>query len=137
MKFRRDNLDDELEINLVPLIDVLLVILIFLAATTSFTRFQQMNVSLPQADSQTPTAQAPLLMAISHQGQYALNDQLLPDSSVQGLTHALMRLAVDPADAVLVIHADAKAAHEAVIRAMDAARSAGIHRIHFATRSAP
>ncbi|MFA5488570.1 MAG: biopolymer transporter ExbD [Candidimonas sp.] len=137
MKFRRDNLDDELEINLVPLIDVLLVILIFLAATTSFARFQQMNVSLPQADSHAPAAQAPLFMAISHDGHYALNDDLLPDSSAQGLAQALIGQGMDPADAVLVIHADARTPHEAVIRAMDAAQLAGLRRIHFATQGAP
>jgi biopolymer transport protein ExbD len=137
MKFRRDHLDDELEVNLVPLIDVLLVILIFLAATTSFTRFQQMQVSLPQAASQASDVNAPLLMAISRDGQYALNDQLLSASDPQQMVAALREHGKDKPDAVLVVHADAQAKHEAVIRVMDAAHLAGIQRIHFATQRAP
>src|SRR3546814_14201084 len=82
MNFRSRHADDEPEINLIPLIDVLLVILIFLAATTSFTRFNQMKLALPEAQADALDTNA-LSMAVSQEGIYALNGQLLPGHTVQ------------------------------------------------------
>src|SRR3546814_11201463 len=88
MNFRSRHADDEPEINLIPLIDVLLVILIFLAATTSFTRFNQMKLALPEAQADALDTNA-LSMAVSQEGIYALNGQLLPGNNVHDVAHAL------------------------------------------------
>ena len=136
MNFRRRQPDDEPEINLIPLIDVLLVILIFLAATTSFTRFNQIKVVLPEAHADAPEPDA-LNIAVSQDGLYALNGQLLSDNTVQDLALALQSAAASKKDAVLVINADAQASHESVIRIMEAARIAGIPRVNFATQGSP
>jgi biopolymer transport protein ExbD len=134
MNFRRRLDDDEPEINLVPLIDVLLVILIFLAATTSFTRFQQLKLTLPQASSEAADMKA-IDIAISQEGIYALNGQLLAGNNVQDIASALSAARKDQDEATLVINADALSTHESVVRVMEAARVAGFKRVNFATQS--
>lgn len=136
MNFRRRQPDDEPEINLIPLIDVLLVILIFLAATTSFTRFSQLKVSLPQAQAGAADLDA-LNIAISQEGLYALNGQLLADTSSQEIAQALSSAARNRNEVILIINADAQTTHESVVRVMEAARLAGISRVNFATQSTP
>ncbi|MGB3288157.1 MAG: biopolymer transporter ExbD [Burkholderiaceae bacterium] len=136
MNFRGRQAGDEPEINLVPLIDVLLVILIFLAATTSFTRYNQMQLSLPQAQADAPDANA-LNVAVSQEGIYALNGQLLSGNTAQDIAQALSAAAGGRKDAVLVINADARSTHESVVRVMEAARLAGLDRVNFATQSPP
>lgn len=134
MNFRRRQVDDEPEINLIPLIDVLLVILIFLAATTSFTRPNQMKVSLPQAQADVLDNTA-LDIAVSQEGIYALNGQLLSGNTANDIAQALKQATAGQSDAVLVINADAQATHESVLRVMEAARLAGVERVNFATQS--
>lgn len=137
MNFRRSLRDDEPEINLIPLIDVLLVILIFLAATTSFTRYAQLRIALPQAQADAAPPQA-MTLAISQDGQYALDQQWLPGNRIDDIAQALRDAAqAHGSDAMLVIHADASSTHDAVVRAMQAARDAGIARIGFATQDGP
>ncbi|HLV27893.1 MAG TPA: biopolymer transporter ExbD [Burkholderiaceae bacterium] len=145
MNFRKNLQDDQPEINLIPLIDVLLVILIFLAATTSFNRYQQLKLTLPRAAADAPVAET-LHIAINHDGLYAVQGQLLPGTTTEDIAEGLRPLlavrpnpegADAPADPVLVIDADAQASHAAVVRAMEAARLVGIERVHFATQSTP
>jgi len=143
MNFRKYQQDDDIEINLIPLIDVLLVILIFLAATTSFNRHQQLKLTLPQATAEAQQPDA-LHIAVSHDGLYAIQGQLLPGTTTGDIADALRQLfpaaadaTANPADRVLVIDADAQASHAAVVRVMEAARLAGIERVHFATQAAP
>jgi len=126
---------DELDINLIPLIDVLLVILIFLAATTSFARFTQLKVTLPQAaaDQQAPPA---LEVAVSQDGRYALDGTLLDAATPADIAVALAQAAQGKAEPVLVINADAQATHQAVVNVMEAARLAGIGRVNFAAQTA-
>jgi len=136
VNFRPERPSDELEINLIPLIDVLLVILIFLAATTTFSRYSQLEVTLPRA--QAEAADTGLInITISRDGIYAMDGRLLSGNTTQDIVQALQ--AVAPArDAVaIVISADAKASHESVVRVMEAARLAGIERLNFATRGSP
>ncbi|MFA7623398.1 MAG: biopolymer transporter ExbD [Pusillimonas sp.] len=133
MNFRRSFSADEPEINLIPLIDILLVILIFLAATTSFQRYQQLNVSLPQASAQAISGE-PLRLAISQDGLYALDAILIDSASVADIATALARASQGQDDPVLLINADAQASHQAVITAMQAARQAGISQVSFATQ---
>ena len=134
MNFRRQSHDDPLEVNLIPLIDVLLVILIFLAASTSFTRYQQMQVALPQAAADAPVQTDAINIAISREGIYALNGQLFKGPDAQSIAQALQAAAAGNPQAVIIINADAQARHEAVVRVMEAARLAGIERINFATQ---
>ena len=134
MNFRRRQPVDEPEINLIPLIDVLLVILIFLAATTSFARYHQFKVALPQAQADAPEVQS-LTIAISQEGLYALDNELLNSTDVSALAAALRQATTGVERPTLTINADGKAAHEAVVRVMEAAREAGIERINFATQS--
>lgn len=136
MNFRRHLNHDEPEVNLIPLIDVLLVILIFLAATTSFTRFSQIKVQLPQASIQAPQTKA-ISLAISRTGAYALNGRYVPNASVAGLAQALRTAVTHTGQDTLTINADAQSSHETVVRAMLAARQAGIRRVNFATQSPP
>jgi len=135
MNFRRRSWDDEPDINLIPLIDVLLVILIFLAATTSFNRMQQFEIKLPQAQAQTPELQA-LNIAVSREGLYALDGQLIGEGSTAEIANALRQARQSPEQA-LVINADAQSPHESVMRILEAAQQAGVGRINFAVQSPP
>lgn len=139
MNFRKPQGDDEIEINLIPLIDVLLVILIFLAATTSFNRFQQLKLTLPRASAEALQQDA-MRVAISHDGLYAVQGQLLPGTTATDISEALLQaLTVDDSaskERILIIDADARAPHAAVVRAMEAARMAGLERVHFSTQAA-
>ncbi len=134
MNFQRGRYDDSIEVNLIPLIDVLLVILIFLAATTSFTRYSQMKLELPQASADAPADADVLNLAISREGLYALNGQLLSGADAQEMADALRTAAAGNSGAVLVINADAQSTHGAVVRAMEAARLAGLTHVNFATQ---
>ncbi|TCT04509.1 ExbD/TolR family protein [Paralcaligenes ureilyticus] len=136
MNFRQPQPGDEPEINLIPLIDVLLVILIFLAATTSFTRLSQLKVDLPQAQANAVDTGA-IHIAVSQEGLYALDGQLLSSHDTDAIAQALLAAAQGKKDPVLVINADAQSTHESVVRVMEAARLAHIRRVNFATRSIP
>jgi biopolymer transport protein ExbD len=125
---------DDLDINLIPLIDVLLVMLIFLAATTSFAHFTRLKVTLPQASAEQREPAA-LNLAVSQDGRYALNGAVLDVSAPGALAAALAQAAQGQTDPILVIDADAQAAHQSVVNAMEAARGAGITRVNFATQS--
>ncbi|MBC7204503.1 MAG: biopolymer transporter ExbD [Pusillimonas sp.] len=133
MNFRRRIHSEEPEINLIPLIDILLVILIFLAATTSFTRFQQLSITLPRASAQTIDPN-PLRLVVNKDGLFALNATLIADTSTQGLVEALSNAAGNQAEPVLLINADSQTAYENVVKAMEAARLTGIQRVNFATQ---
>ncbi|WP_374623147.1 ExbD/TolR family protein [Pandoraea sp.] len=141
MNFRRGlSTRDEPEINLIPLIDVLLVILIFLMVTTTYTRYTALKVNLPTADAEkavVPPRQ--IVVSVSADGSYAIDRHALAKRDVVSLTDAL-RQATGPASAgaeapVVVINADAKSAHQSVINVMEAAREAGLSRLTFAARS--
>jgi len=146
MNFRRHQPDDVIEINLIPLIDVLLVILIFLAATTSFDRYHQLKLTLPRASAEAQQRDA-IHIGISHDGLYAVQGQLLPGTTTADISEALLQLIAakagqapqeqDASERIIVIDADGQASHAAVVRAMEAARQAGIERVHFATQASP
>lgn len=132
MNFRKaSSTDDTPEINLIPLIDVLLVILIFLAATTTFTRERQLKISLPQAQAEQMSLLT-LEVSISQDGRYAISGQLV---STADLVTRLKAQLAGQTDSVLLIRADAMSPHQAVVHAMQAAREAGISKVHFATQA--
>lgn len=126
---------DEVEINLIPLIDVLLVILIFLAATTSFAHFTRLKITLPQAAAEQQES-APLEIAVSQDGHYALNGTLIDGSTTADIARALMQAVQGKPSPVLLINADAQATHQSVVNVMEAARQAGIERLNFAAQTA-
>src|SRR5690606_30931640 len=133
MRFQRDIAPDEPEINLIPLIDVLLVLLIFLTATTTFNRFSELAVNLPQAAAQD-TSIAEISVEVAVDGRYAIQGSALAQASPDALAQALRSAAHGRDDPLLVIHADALASHQAVVDVMQAARAAGIARLSFAAR---
>lgn len=134
MNFRPGN-RDEPEINLIPFIDILLVVLIFLMLTTTYSKFTELQVNLPVADAQVPRDKPrEVIVAISNDGRYSINRALIDGSGVDGLTRALSEATQGDPASVVVISADAAATHQAVINVMDAARRAGLVQITFATQ---
>ena len=126
---------DEPEINLIPFIDILLVVLIFLMLTTTYSKFTQLQVNLPVADAQAQREHPKeIIVSISADGRYAVNKDLVDGASVDVLTRALTQLAQDSQDTIIIISADAAATHQSVINVMDAARRAGLVQITFATQ---
>jgi biopolymer transport protein ExbD len=137
MNFRRGRGREEPEINLIPMIDVLLVILIFLMVTTTFTRFAELKINLPTAEADAPAQLAnEIHIAVDALGNYLLNRTAVPFRSVESLSEAMRRAAAGTKEPVIVINADAKASHQSVIHIMEAARLAGLTRITFATQGA-
>ncbi|WAC70770.1 biopolymer transporter ExbD [Roseateles sp. SL47] len=132
MKFRRRQ-SEEPEINLIPFIDVLLVVLIFLMLSTTYSKFTELQVTLPTADAQTMKDRpAEIIVAISADGRYAINSQAVEGRSVDLLTAALQAATQGKQDPVLIISADAATPHQAVVNVMDAARRANLPRLTFA-----
>ncbi|MDQ3187622.1 MAG: biopolymer transporter ExbD [Pseudomonadota bacterium] len=134
MRFRRA-FDEEPELNLIPLIDVLLIVLIFLAVSTSYARFAELQITLPSANASQPMVQPnEINVAVTADGRYAIERQLLATNDVKSFAETLRTASKGSDTAVLIINADAQAPHQAVIGVMEAARLAGIVRISFATQ---
>ena len=132
MNFRSNATDqDALDINLIPLIDVLLVILIFLAATTTFTRDRQLSISLPQSNAEQMTV-SNVELSITKDGRFALAGLMISSSD---LLKTLKTHLAGQTDTVVLIRADALTPHQAVVQAMQAAREAGVSKVHFATQA--
>lgn len=135
MNFRRPP-SDEPEINLIPFIDVLLVVLIFLMLSTTYSRFTELKVTLPVADAnQLDNPPREILVAVSAEGRYSVNRQLVGQPGVEGLTAALSNAAQGDFKRPLIISADAMAAHQSVINVMDAARRVGLSQLTFAAQN--
>ncbi len=131
---------DEPEINLIPFIDVLLVILIFLMLTTTYSKFTELQLTLPVADAEQQRERPrEIVVAVAADGRYAVNKMAVDGKSVDAVATALAQAANAQAagagrDSVLVISADATAPHQAVISVMEAARRVGLSQITFATQ---
>lgn len=135
MNFRRHRIEEP-EINLVPFIDVLLVILIFLMLSTSYSKFTELQINLPVAESEKLRDRpAEIVVAVSGDGRYAVNHKPVEGRSVELLSAELTAAAQDLKDPVLIVSADATAAHQSVINVLDAARRAGLPRLTFATQA--
>ncbi|MEN9320433.1 MAG: hypothetical protein RL039_246 [Pseudomonadota bacterium] len=127
---------EEPEINLIPFIDVLLVILIFLMLTTTYSKFTEMELTLPSADTeQLRDRPKEVIVSIAADGRYAVGKDALQDRSVEGIASALTRHAPAGKDSIVIISADANAPHQSVVSAMEAARRAGLSQITFATQA--
>ncbi|MBP8143815.1 ExbD/TolR family protein [Pseudorhodoferax sp.] len=134
MKFRRRH-PDEPEINLIPFIDVLLVVLIFLMLSTTYAQHTVLKVNLPQTGDAPPT-QLPLevVVAVSSDGRYAVGGAPLPSSDAETLRRALSEAARGRQEVQVVVAADALVAHQRVMTVLDAARAVGLTRIAFAAQ---
>ena len=138
MNFQRGRNRDEPEINLIPMIDVLLVILIFMMVTTSYAKFSELEINLPEAGGKAGNSQAKTIsVAVDATEHYAINNQGLSYTGVDALAVSLKNAAGDQSDPTIVINADAKATHQSVINVMEAARRAGYGRITFTMQSKP
>jgi biopolymer transport protein ExbD len=126
------------EINFIPLIDVLLVILIFLMVTTTYQRFAELQITLPEAEA-TSAKQRPreVNVGVDAQGRYVVNKAVFTFTTVGEFAQRLRQEAGDAPDPVLVINADANATHQSVVNVMEAARVAGLVHITFATQIPP
>lgn len=126
---------DEPEINLIPFIDILLVVLIFLVLTTTYSKFTEIELKLPVADTENlRDYPKELLVSVSSDGAYAVNSVPLAGRSTEMLASALGAAAQAGKDTVVVINADASAKHQSVITVMEAARRAGLSQVTFATQ---
>ncbi|MCR5882548.1 biopolymer transporter ExbD [Rhizobacter sp. J219] len=135
MNFRKHH-DQEPEINLIPFIDVLLVVIIFLMLSTTYSKFTELNVTLPTADADRPRDNPrEIIVSVSGDGRYAINRKLLEGRSVEMLAGELAVASEGSKDTIIIISADATAAHQSVITVMDAARRAGLPKLTFATQA--
>jgi biopolymer transport protein ExbD len=127
---------DEPEINLIPFIDVLLVILIFLVLSTTYSKFTELQLKLPVADADAQRDYPKeVLVSVTSEGAYTVNRVPVGSRSVEALAAALQEGAKAGNQSVVIINADASARHQAVITVMEAARRAGLSQITFATQS--
>ena len=136
MNLRGNRGREDPEINFIPLIDVLLVILIFLMVTTTYQRVAELQITLPEAEADA-AKQRPreVNVGIDAQGRYVVDKTVFTFTNVGALADMLKRAAGDAKDPVIVINADANATHQSVIHVMEAARQAGLVHITFATQS--
>lgn len=138
MNFRRGRFREEPEINFIPLIDVLLVVLIFLMASTTYSKFTELKISLPEADAEKQTQRPKeIQVGIDASGKYGIQKQTFNFTNVAALAAALKEAAAGAADPVIIINADAAAKHQDVVHVMEAARLANFPNITFATQTAP
>ena len=136
MNFRRGQGREEPEINLIPMIDVLLVIIIFLMLTTTYSKFSGIEINLPTAEASKPPEQPNEIdVAVTAAGQVLINKSPLPANDVRAIADALRRVAGDRQNPVVVINADAQATHQSVVDIMQAAQTAGYPHISFATQA--
>ena len=132
----RPRTKDEPEINLIPFIDVLLVVLIFLMLSTTYSKFTEMQLKLPVADTEAQRDYPKeVVVAVSAEGNYSINRVPVTGRSLENLSVALREGAKAGKDSVVIISADASARHQAVVTVMEAARRAGLNHITFATQS--
>ena len=132
MRFRRGAYREEPEINFIPMIDVLLVILIFLMVTTTYSRFAELQINLPTAEAdKAPQRTDQIDVGVDAKGTYSINKTIVSAPNRDALAAELKRAASGMKDPVIVINADAEASHQSVIRIMEAAQSSGYGRITF------
>jgi biopolymer transport protein ExbD len=136
MNFQRGRAHEELEINLVPLIDVLLVIIIFLIVSATFSRTSELQINLPTAEANSPQDK-PLVITVEVDagGRYMVDGNAVEGAEINAIASALTKAAGDSKEEpTIVINADAKATHQSVVNVMEASRQANYTKITFATQ---
>ena len=135
MNFQRGRHREEPEINFIPLIDVLLVILIFLMVTTTYSKFSGLEINLPTAEATTPEEKPAMIsVGVDAAGRYTVNEVELADRSVEAIAAALRKAGGTGKEPTIVINADATSTHQSVVNVMEASRQAGYTHITFATQ---
>ena len=136
MNFQRGKEKEPLEINLVPLIDVMMVILIFLMITTTYSKYTELQITLPTADAEKqPERPGEIAVLVNARGQYIVNKNPVAFRSVEQLADELRRAGATLKEPVVVISADAAATHQSVVRVMEAARLARLSQLTFTAQS--
>jgi len=135
MNFRKHR-SEEPEINLIPFIDVLLVVLIFLMLSTTYSKFTELQINLPTAEADKPRDRpAEIIVSVAGDGRYAVNGKALDGRSVELLSAELSAAASTMKEPVVIVSADATSAHQSVINVLDAARRSGLPRLTFAAQT--
>ncbi len=135
MNFRRGRVREDPDINLIPLIDILIVILIFLFLTTTYSRFAELQINLPEAAAERSSDKPSMLsVAVDASGKYSIDGVPTPFGSTQNFAVALQAAAKGAKEPVIAISADAAATHQSVINVMESARLAGYNHISFTTQ---
>lgn len=136
MNFQRGRGREDVEINLIPMIDVLLVILLFLMVTTTFSQISELQINLPAAQADKPQDKPAVInVAVDSSGRYVINGKPFAGKEVDALSVELKRAAGSSAEPVVLISADAATTHQAVVNVMEAAREAGLSKVTFATQA--
>jgi biopolymer transport protein ExbD len=137
MNFRRGSQEDELEINFIPLIDVLLVIIIFLVISTTFSKYSELKINLPTAEAIPQEKELDKVdIVITSENQYFINDVQVTDNTITGILEELRNLKSKFNNDLptVIINADAMSNHQSVINVMEAARLSGLNKVTFATK---
>ena len=138
MNFRRGSQTEELEINFIPLIDVLLVIIIFLVVSTTFSKFSELKINLPTAEASPQDKDIDRIdIVVTSDNQYIINNKKLSENSINEISKELriLKSKINTQDLPsVVINADAMSNHQSVINVMEAARLSGLNRVTFATQ---
>ena len=136
MNFRRGHAREDPDINLIPLIDILIVILIFLFLTTTYSRYAELQINLPEAAAERATDKPAMLgIAVDSSGKYAINGVATPFGSPANFAEAMKGAARGAKEPIVAISADAATTHQSVINVMEAARLAGYNHISFTTQT--
>ena len=136
MNFRRGHAREDPDINLIPLIDILIVILIFLFLTTTYSRYAELQINLPEAAAERATDKpAMLAIAVDSSGKYAINGVATPFGSPANFAEAMKSAARGAKEPIVAISADAATTHQSVINVIEAARLAGYNHISFTTQT--
>jgi biopolymer transport protein ExbD len=136
MNFRKGRVREDPDINLIPLIDILIVILIFLFLTTTYSRFAELQINLPEASAEKATDRPQMLsVAVDAQGKYSVNGTITAYGNAQNFAQALKEAAKGAKEPVVAISADAAATHQSVVNVMESARLAGYNHISFTTQT--
>ena len=135
MGFKRKSRLEDPEINFIPLIDVLLVIIIFLIVSTTFSKFSELKINLPTADANPVEEKLlPINVTVTKEGQYAINEEILSQKSIDSIEKRLIQIAGNAKDLPVIINADADTPHQSVVNVMEASRRAGLNKITFSTK---
>lgn len=136
MNFRKGRRADEPEINLIPFIDVLLVVIIFLMITTTYTKMTALKINLPTADAEKAATQpAEIHVEVDAQGQYAIDSHRLQGKDVTALVQALKAASQNKKDPIVIIDADALSTHQTVVNVLEASQQVGLSRVTFAAKT--
>ena len=135
MNFRRKSSLEDPEINFIPLIDVLLVIIIFLVVSTTFSKFSELKINLPIAEAnQSKDKDDSINIIITEDGQYSINERIIEAVNLEKLVVELKSESNGKTDMPVIINADAMTTHQSVVDVMEASRLVGLNRITFSTK---